>query len=291
MFKDITYIHEHITIDLSKEKMDLDCKLDLFNETKKELLQLKKLGVSNIVDLTNIGMGRDPHFIEKMEKETGLNIYMSTGFYKEPFLPENINKLSENEIANIMINDIIYGISNSNKKASFIGEIGSGFNSITSLEKKVFIGAAIAQKATGKYISTHTSLGKLAHEQLDIFEEYKVPFNKIILGHTALSNNLEYIESLLKRGVYIAFDTIGKINYLSDETRAFFIKSLCDKGWSHKLLLSVDLTRKSHLKVNGGIGYSYLLESFIPLLEKKGVSKNHIINMLIKNPKTILEIN
>ena len=290
MIKDITYMHEHVTIDLSKEKNNIDCKLDSFEETKKEFLRLKELGVTRIVDVTNIGIGRNVDYVMKMEESTGLKIYMSTGYYKEPFLPKEVEELSIEKLAQKMIDDIKIGIDGKNKCATFIGEIGTGFEVMTELEKKVFHAAAIAQKATGVFITTHTSLGKLGHEQLDFLENLKTDLNKVILGHTALANNLDYIRSLLKRGAYIEFDTIGKNSYLPDEIRAQFIKKLCDEGWSDKIIMSVDLTRKSHLKANGGIGYAYLIENFLPILRKIGVQETFLEKILVENPKKILEI-
>lgn len=288
MFKDITYMHEHITIDLSKEKNNIDCKLDLFEDSKNEFLEIKNLGVSRIVDVSNIGIGRDVNYVMRMEKETGIDIYMSTGYYKDPFLPNYVSESSIDELANIMINDIEKGIDNSVKKASFIGEIGTGFDVVTENEKKIFIASALAQKKTGVFITTHTSLGKLGHEQLDILKENNANLEHVILGHTDLANDLDYIKSLLDRGVYIAFDTIGKISYLPEETRVKFIKELCDNNWEDKLILSVDITRRSHLKVNGGIGYAYLIKEFVPRLLEAGVEESKVNKLLVENPKKIL---
>lgn len=288
--KDITYIHEHMTIDLSGVKNNIDCKLNDFEKTKKELLRLKELGVTRIVDVTNMGMGRNVEFITRLEKETGIEILMSTGYYKESFFPKEVEKLSIEKLEEKLINDIKIGIDGTNKKATFIGEIGTGFEKMTSLEEKVFIVASRVQKKTGVYISTHTSLGKLGHEQLDIIEKNGGNLEKVILGHTDLSKDIHYIETLLKRGVYISFDTIGKINYLSEEKRIEYIKYLCDRGWENKILLSVDLTRQSHLKENGGIGYSYLLEEFVPKLLENGVELEKIEKFLVENPKKILGI-
>lgn len=290
MIKDITYMHEHVTIDLSKEKNNIDCKLDTFDITKEEFLKLKELGVTRVVDVSNVGIGRDVDYVIRMEEATGLDIYMSTGYYKEPFLPKEVEELSVEELAKKMIDDIEVGIDGKRKCAKFIGEIGTGFEVMTELEKKVFHGAAIAQKATGVFITTHTSLGKLGHEQLDILESLGVDLNKVILGHVALSNDLDYIRSLLKRGAYIEFDTIGKNSYLPDETRVSFIKILCQEGWSEKLLMSVDLTRRSHLKINGGIGYAYLIETFVPMLIESGVKERDLEKMLVENPKIILGV-
>ena len=59
-----TYCHEHLHIDLSPYKGDIDCRLDQYELLKDEMCALVKLGVYNIIEVTNSFMGRNPQFIE-----------------------------------------------------------------------------------------------------------------------------------------------------------------------------------------------------------------------------------
>jgi phosphotriesterase-related protein len=133
----ITYAHEHITIDLSGPKNDLDCKLDAYDETIKELKELKSKGVYNIIDVTNRGMGRNINYLTKIKEETGINILSSTGYYKSPFFPEEVYKLSLKQLEYIMVMEITDGIDNSGIKAEIIGEIGTSKEIILPEEEKV----------------------------------------------------------------------------------------------------------------------------------------------------------
>ena len=54
-----TLMHEHVTIDLSGVKGDEDCRLDCLDETIEEFRRLYAFGVRNILDVTNLGMGRN----------------------------------------------------------------------------------------------------------------------------------------------------------------------------------------------------------------------------------------
>ena len=72
-----TLMHEHVTIDLSGVKNDQDCHLDCYEETVKEFKKLYACGVRNIVEVTNIGMGRNIQYIQNVEKETGIHIINS----------------------------------------------------------------------------------------------------------------------------------------------------------------------------------------------------------------------
>ena len=60
------------------------------------------------------------------------------------------------------------------------------------------------------------------------------------------------------------------------------------EGRLDQIVLSEDLTRKSHLKFKGGIGYSYLFETFVPMLKEAGLKQESLDKMLIHNPARIL---
>ena len=282
-------MHEHITIDLSGIKKDSDCKLDIMDDSIEEIRALKSFGVSNIIDVTNRGMGRNIEYILEVSKETDINIISATGYYKEPFFPEEVYKLSQKELTCVMVKEIIQGIESTGVKAGIIGEIGSGKESISDIEKKVLKAAAAAHMETGKPISTHTTLGKLGIEQVKIFKDMGADLNRIIIGHVDLSGDIEYILRLIDKGVYVAFDTIGKINYMPEEKRLEMLVEICRRGLSGRVVMSMDITRKSHLKKRGGLGYGYLIEKFIPYIKENGIGQKDIDIMLIHNPMKIFD--
>lgn len=279
----ITYIHEHITIDLSGVKKNPDCRLDTMEETIEELKVLKEKGVSNIVDVTNRGMGRDIEYVLKVREATGINLIFATGYYKEPFLPGEVYSLSEKELSVIMKGEIEKGIDGTGVKAEIIGEIGTSKDVMTPIEKKVFTAGAIAHLETGKPITTHTTLGTHGMEQIEFFKSQGVDLNKVIIGHVDLSGDTDYILRMIDMGVYVAFDTVGKIDYMPEEKRLSMLQEICGRGLSERVVMSMDLTRKSHLKSRGGLGYSYLLDTFVPYIKENGISERDIDNMLVNN--------
>ncbi|HDK7174300.1 TPA: phosphotriesterase-related protein [Clostridium botulinum] len=284
----MTFSHEHVTIDLSGVKKTDDCNVNCFDETKAEFKELKSKNVNNIIDLTNRGMGRNVEYILRMEEETGMNILCSTGYYKEPFLPKEVYDLSEVELSKIMIKEITNGIENTGVRPDIIGEIGTSKNTMTELEKKVFQASSRAHIDTGKPIVTHTTLGTFGLEQVEFFKSYGVNLDKVIISHVDLTGDLDYILRLIDKGVNVAFDTIGKENYQPDHLRSNMLKEICNRGLSERVLLSMDITRKSNLKTRGGIGYSYLIDNFIPRLKKEGLDSKEIDNMTRDNIKRIL---
>lgn len=284
----ITYTHEHVTIDLSGIKKDDDCNLNCYEETLTEFKELKSKGVNNIIDVTNRGMGRNIEYMVNVSRETDMNILFSTGYYKEPFLPKEAYDLDEKHLSKLMVSEIINGVEGSKYKASIIGEIGTSKDKITEMEHKVFVAGALAHVETGTPIITHTTLGTLGLEQIDLFNEFKVDLNKVIISHVDLSGNLDYILRMIDRGVNVAFDTIGKENYQPDGLRIDFLKEICSRGLSDRVLLSMDITRKSNFRTRGGIGYAYLIDTFIPLMIEKGIKQKDIDKMTRSNIVRIL---
>jgi phosphotriesterase-related protein len=285
----ITYIHEHVTVDLSGVKRDSDARLDCLEETVAELRTLKRLGVATIVDVTNRGMGRNPGYVLAVARQAGLEVQLATGYYKEPFFPSEVYELTEKQLAEIMVRELTEGIDDPGNpayrcRASLIGEVGSGQAGISPAEKKVMSAAAIAHRETGAPISTHTTLGRCGLDHIALFREHGVDCNKVIIGHIDLSGDAEYALRLIDAGVYIGFDTVGKLNYQPESVRLAMLSAICARGCADRVMLSMDITRKSHLKANGGLGYAYLLESFVPYLLANGISQADIDKMLIHNP-------
>lgn len=281
-----TLMHEHIRIDLSKQKNNTDCLLDCKDETVAEFKKLYAKGIRNITDVTNIGMGRDVSYISSVSRATGINILCATGFYKEPFLPDYIYSYSEKQIAEIMIKEITEGIDGTDIKAQIIGEIGSSKECITDAEKKVFNAAVIAHKETGTPITTHTTLGLLGLEQIEIFKKQDIDLNKVIIGHVDLTGDISYILKIIDAGAYVEFDTIGKNNYLNDSIRIDMLKEIEKRRLIDRVLFSMDITRKSNMEYKGGIGYCYLFDSFFKNLTEQGFSPASIEKILKDNPRT-----
>ncbi|CCQ93458.1 putative hydrolase [[Clostridium] ultunense Esp] len=285
-----TYIHEHIKLDLSGHKKDPDTNYNDTNEVMLELKELKKKGIDSIVEVTNRGMGRDVLIMVELAERTGLNIIASTGFYKEPFLPQYFYQLSDKELSNMLIKDIEEGMDGTHIKAHVLGEVGTSHNRITDTERRLFYIIGNVHLNTGRPIFTHTTLGTMALEQIQILEERNVDLEKVLIGHMDLNYNMEYHLRVADKGCYLGFDTIGKINYQPDENRIQLIKELVARGHENQIVLSLDLTRKSHLKKYKGIGYSYIVDKFIPLLIESGIKEETISKFLVDNPNRLLNI-
>ncbi|QBH97710.1 phosphotriesterase-related protein [Limnobaculum zhutongyuii] len=279
-----TYAHEHLHIDLSGAKNNIDCCLDQFQLLVDEMKRLYALGVRNIVEVTNRYMGRNAQFMLDIMAESKINVVASTGYYQQKFYPSSVHAMRVETIAREMIDEIERGIDGTSLKAGVIAEIGSSLGQITDDERKVFEAAAIAHLSTGRPISTHTTLSTMGLEQLTLLKEFGVDPQHIVIGHCDLKDNLDTILPLLDEGAWVQFDTIGKNDYYPDSKRIEMLQSVKARGMLDRVMLSMDITRRSHLKGNGGIGFDYLLTTFVPMLQKADFTQREIDLMLRDNP-------
>ncbi|MCP1629181.1 phosphotriesterase-related protein [Citrobacter amalonaticus] len=284
-----TWVHEHLHIDLSGFKNNLDCRLDQYDLICQEMKDLRALGVSNIIEMTNRYMGRNPQFMLDLMRDTGINVVACTGYYQDAFFPEHVAARSVEQLAQEMVDEIVIGIDSTELKAGIIAEIGSSEGMITPLEEKVFIAAARAHIETGRPISTHTSFSTMGLEQLALLQAHGVDLSRVTVGHCDLKDNLDNILRMINLGAYVQFDTIGKNNYYPDEKRIGMLHALRNRGLLNRVMLSMDITRRSHLKANGGNGYDYLLTTFIPQLRQSGFSQADVDTMLRDNPSQFFQ--
>ena len=79
-------------------------------------------------------------------------------------------------------------------------------------------------------------------------------------------------------------DNGGYLDYQPEAVRADNVAALVKEGFGDRVLLSEDICMLGHLKFNGGKGYGYLLEVFVPMLCDRGVSEEEIHTILVENP-------
>ena len=285
-----TLMHEHLALDLSGVKEDLDCRLDDFEAMIADGKELYGHGVRHLLEVTALGMGRNLSFCQHFAQETGIQVLFATGFYKEPFLPPDFWDKSDEEWIEFFIRELEEGVGDTGIPAHVIGEFGTSHHVITEAEMRIFNICMEAALHTGAVVSTHTTLGTFALEQVKMLLDRGLDPKKIIIGHQDLCSDLDLLKQVLQFGVNIGWDTIGKENYQPDAMRAQHLLALRDAGFIDQIVLSTDITRKSQLKAYGGYGRSHLFEHFIPLCRKVGLTEQDMQQLLAENPKRILDL-
>ena len=276
-----------------------------------EITEFLNWGGSTVVDVTNIGIARDPRALFRISTATSLNIVMGCSWYGTNSHPDDMDERTVEELTDEIVRDVTVGVEDTGIKAGIIGEVGINGNPLQPNEIKVMRASARASRVTGTPISLHC--GGTGREKLEIasvIDGEGGELTRTIYGHSDLmAHNMPLMLEVLKTGAYIQFDLLGRSKVplswgplnLSSENPwpyyktasatalvAYAIVKLIKEGYGDKILISQDVCEKQQLKAYGGTGYSFILETFLPHLRTLGVSEDNINKIVVENPKRIL---
>ena len=284
----ITQTHEHLLIDAMDHLGPYggyELVVDDEELVIEELREFTSRGGKTICDVTTHEIGRNPRALARISQAAGINVVMGSGWYREFKYPQVVEERTSNELADILVREIEHGVDDTGVRAGFIGEIGTGRHFIKPGEERVFRAAALAQARTGVAISTHTTRwGTLALEQIAMLAEYGADLSKVIIGHLGDRRGVKHLLPIAEKGVYIEVDNIGYLDYQPESVRADNVAALVKEGFEDRVLLAEDIFMLTHLTFNGGKGYGYLLEVFVPMLRERGVTDETIHKLLVSNP-------
>jgi phosphotriesterase-related protein len=290
----VTLMHEHTLVDAWEwgGRLGYDSTVDDEELLVEELAFYRDAGGSALVDVTPIGLRRDPSGMRRLAQATGLHIIMGCGWYRERVYPSYIHELSTNALADMLVKELEEGVEGG-IRPGIIGEIGTERFHVTPAEEKVFRAAARAQRETGATVTTHTThFGDLAHEQMDILMEEGVPPERIVIGHLGERRGVKGELAIAERGVYVEIDHIGRAASAGTQPewrRARNVAELVQAGYLERVLISMDICANSLLHWNGGHGFDYLLTTFVPLLREEGLTEEQIRIILVDNPIRVLD--
>ena len=84
------------------------------------LSEAKAHGVSTIVDLTVLGLGRDASLAREVSRQSGVNVVVATGLYTYDELPHYFNLRDIDHMADLFVRDIEHGIQNTDIRAGIL---------------------------------------------------------------------------------------------------------------------------------------------------------------------------
>ncbi len=261
-----------------------------------ELAAYRALGGSGLVDLTPVGVGRDPVWLTDLARASGLHIVMGCGWYREAYYPPEalIDRRSVDDLANELVREATDGVGESGIRPGIIGEIGTDKPWVSALEERVHRAVARAARQTGLAITTHAVLSPVGLAQLRIFEEEGADPTRVVIGHADSYPLLEHHLAIVVRGASVEFDFLGMTFSPTEQhgegRRIELLCELLSRGHVERILLSQDVCHDAQLARYGGNGYTYLQRTFLPRLRAAGASDTEIETMTVANPRRLLTI-
>jgi len=261
-----------------------------------EMQDFKRHGGSTLVDVTSIGLKRNPRGLQRVARTTGVNIVMGTSWYSSGWWPDGIEQQSVESLTNQIVRDVTIGVDGTDAHAGIIGEIGASGDPGDAVENRILRASARASRLTGAAVTVALGSSKQHAKILDILASEGVDLHRVVLGHSDyLAGQVEYLKSLLDRGATIQFDLLGRPPLVTrtwpiDSAVARTIVDLIQAGYAGQLLLSQDISARTSLEAYGGTGYSYIEQSFLPYLKRQGVTDAQIATIVEANPRRLLTL-
>lgn len=267
-----------------------------------ELSDFVRAGGHSLVDCTLRDIGRDPAALRRVSERSGVHIVMGSGYYVHRSHAPRLDAMSENDVAQELIEEVRVGVDGTGIRAGIIGEIGCS-HPRSPREGKVLRGAAIAQSELGCAMSIHP--GQHPEEPAAILGELVAAgaaVERVVMGHIDRTiQEMDGLKRLAASGCFIELDLFGRhvtpvilrrnaVTVLSDAQRIELLIGLLGAGHADQILVSQDICHKYHLRRNGGHGYAHFLKNIVPWLRERGASETQLQAILVDNPRRALTI-
>jgi phosphotriesterase-related protein len=296
-----TLVHEHVRFRDEAVAAQWPTEYDGLHELHAALDAVnaaKERGVATICDPTAMFGGRDIHFMREVAEQTGVQLVACTGIYTYDHLPHFFENRSEDQIAAMFVNDIEAGIQGTDSKAGFLKCAADAAGVSPNIEK-VHRAVARASVQTGTPIMAHSRpASNTGPRQIEIFEEEGVDLSRVQIAHTGDTDDLDYIERVLDKGVFIGLDRWGLDLYLPMEPRYKTFAELLRRGHTDRLLLAQDFCATIDWfpeeavqgLLDGGMIHNWsmtlLWEEVFPRLKEEGsLTDDQLDAMLVDNAR------
>jgi phosphotriesterase-related protein len=282
--------HEHLQLDLrwpEHPALLADDPYRWLDEEKpvtRELAALRKdhdLGL--VVDLTCTGMGRQAAGLARISAGARVAVVAGTGFFTEPFHPAFVREADVEALAERLLAEIGFGLDGTSALPGVIGEIGTWGEAPTEAEERCLRAAAHAGRYSGLSVATY---GRAGLAQLEILTGMGLPPHRVAVGRQDLVDDPAAHRKIAELGAYVSFGSLGLAAGDPEalDRRVRGVLELLDGGHAERLLLSTGISRMEHVPRNGGHGFGYLFDTFVPALRAAGADETTLRLLLHDNP-------
>jgi phosphotriesterase-related protein len=261
---------------------------------------VKSHGVRTVVEPTGMLLGRDVRRSRRVAEESGLQVVCCTGIYTYDYVPQFLQNRDADYIAGLFVHDLEEGVQGTDIKAAFL-KCAADEPGVTESVEKLHRAVARASVRTGAPVMAHSRpASDTGPRQVEIFLEEGVAPEKIQIAHTGDTDDLDYIERLLDKGVYIGLDRYGLDIFLPTDKRNAIAIELLNRGYVERMFLSQDFDIPiaagldwyppevvEQLKAGGladDWSMTFLFESVIPALKEQGMTDEQLDTIMVANP-------
>ncbi len=291
----VCYAHEHVILDRSyTTDKNPEFNLDSVDKATQELNRFYADGGRAMVDSMPCDSGRSISKMIEVSQKTQVHLVVPTGLHLAKYYDSGHwgNLYSADELAGLFIADIETGIDVHDYNGPIVkrssGKAGvlkcATNQQISAREQRLFAAVALAHKATGCPILTHTEQGTQALAQIDMFQRGGVNLQKVVLSHTDRKPDPTYHRHILDSGVNIEFDNAFRWKEGQGNPTLDLLVELLPQ-YPTQIMLGMDAARASYWTAYGGKpGLSFLLNEFSQHMRSRGITDQLIHGIFVTNP-------
>lgn len=299
--------HEHLTV-YGPSEPSIGLLNDCAEKIVPQLTELRtRYGCNGFVELTcNASFGRNVVLCAEAARQSKCHVIASTGFFTVGRTPWWMKDATVKQLVKHWAKEARHGMDGTDirpgvlKASTTVGKVREDRRRHYhphALQKRLMEALARSHHETGLPITTHGFPRTIPHD-LEFFESFGVPPSAVAFGHADSGGKIEHLLPAVDRGAFVL------LNFCGGFQRWFrpclnLIKGLIDRGYVKQILLSVDLSYRVdqsmilrpspwpwlHASPRPRRTYRHMFTHVVPKLEKMGVTRKQILQMIRHNPR------
>ena len=308
--------HEHFFIDLSNQGSNAEKRkvtpadrsklmhdpycmidnllLDDLSAAVDECCELMAMDCNLAVDCSNSCCGQDIAALQELSRRSRINIVAGCGLYTADTHPDWVESSPVELVTEKLLEEIENGIGNTGCLPGIIGEIGTG-KTILPAERKALQAAFAACSKSNLAVMVH--IYPWADNGLEVLKMARtagVAPDRVVICHSDVTPNENYIMELLKQGAFVEFDNFGKEftcepggfadgSFAKDTQRVKLTADILRSKYASQLLITNDICLKCMLRSRGGEGYGHIFRNIVPMIAAAGFDIEEVKQILLHN--------
>ncbi len=290
----VILVHEHALVDwigaelTSRDRYDVEAVVQV---VLPHLRRARELGVRTILECTPAYLGRDVRVLERLARESDLNVLTNTGYYgagEDRFVPDHAYTASVESLAEAWIREREDGIDGTSIRPAFM-KIAVDAGPLSEIGAKLVRAAAITHHATGLAIHSQTGDAIAGLAQLDLLENLGVALSAFVWVHAQNVEDLAVLVGAAERGAWIELDGVAPETV---QRHADLVIGLAERGHLGRVLVSHDAGQYTVGEPDGGAAafhpYDTVFTKLVPELQARGMGEVEVHSLLVDNPRDVL---
>jgi 5-phospho-D-xylono-1,4-lactonase len=246
-----------------------------------ELQSLQSHGIDWLIDCMPGEAGRDVSMLQRISAASGVHIVAATGVHLAMYYADDsaLLAMDKEQLAERFIVETTCD-------ACGVIKIAGGKDHLSDFERCAFRAAAVAHRATGCPIITHTENGTAAMEQVDLLvDQGGCDSSRVTLSHVDRIADPDYHRALLQRGVTLEYDGHFRWKDCSPKPTVELIATLLPE-FPGQIVVGMDAARSSYWTSYGGSpGLCVLATTLREQLVRRGVSEALLRRLYVDNAR------